>query len=412
MVRPMGTRRLGIVVAGAALLAGLAWWALADEQTPGAEKAMAPGPVAPVLARASPPEVRRGDAPSEEAEDRTLGPTSRLNAAAVRGAGTVSDDGGSTAAIANAREVVQAWIAQNAADAEKYVDRYCEETKALRSNKTFTEPPRTRDAALFMAGRTDWEGGVVGLLHLPASLTERMSNPPGAWRTMGSESYAGLDFVWMHELLAFDYWSLLATGPLRDHPDVPFFEAPLPNYVTLQTWSKLRLLKGLREGDLAAASLEVRHLADLIASSGTLLGEMIRVAIHGIERKTWDDAGLVPPDPPLTDAERFEARHAAFAGMYFLYPGVARAVREKALKCVPSRCSALVEAIGASSSLAGLVPSATGDVEWLLAQAPCDPALAAQAAKAPPITAALAMQNFNGERSLEKSMRQLTDGGL
>ncbi len=408
----MVTRRLGIVVAGVALLAGLAWWALSDEQTPAAERVIAPGPAATVAVRAPVPEVRRGSAPSEEAEDRPLVPTARANAEAARDAGPVHDDAGTAAALASAREVVQAWLAQNAAAAEKYVDRYCEETKGLRRNKTFTEPPRTRDAALFMAGRTDWEGGVVGLLHLPAPLTERMNSPPGAWRTMGPELYAGFDFGWMRELLAFDHWSLLTAGPLRDHPDVPFFEAPLPNYVTLQTWAKLRLLQGLREGDLAAASLEVRHLADLIASSGTLLGEMIRVAIHGIERKTWDDAGLVPPDPPLTDAERFEARHASFAGMYFLYPGVPRAVREKALECVPSRCSALVEAIGASSSLAGLVPSATGDVEWLLAQAPCDPALAAQAAKAPPITAELAMQNFNGERSLEKSMRQLTDGGL
>lgn len=311
------------------------------------------------------------------------------------------------------KQAVLQWLAENATAAERHVDRYCAETKDLVKRKELSDPPRNHDAALYMAGRSDWEGGKIGLLHLPDSITQRMSNPPGAWRQAGPELYAGLDFTWMTELLQFDHWSLLGAGPLRDKEAANFYEEILPNYMPLMNWSKLRLIKGVHEGNLAQASVEVRHLADLIRSSGTLIGEMIRFAIYGLERKVWEDLGQPMPEGlPSTD-EAWRLRHSAFAGMYFLYPGVPRAVREKALACIPTRCAALMEAIGAAASLRQLLPEAQLDLAWLQAQSPCDPELAARAARSPPITRDVITQNFmGGPAGIEPSMQSLTDGGL
>lgn len=178
---------------------------------------------------------------------------------------------------------------------------------------------------------------------------------------MGPDLYAGLDFAWMKELLAFDHWSMMTAGPLRDGPTQSFMEAPIPNFVTLQNWAKLRLLKGLHEGDLASASLEVRHLAMLCATTGTLVGDMIRLAILGIERGFSEEHQL-PNAPALTQAEAQRLRGASFAAVDFLLPGVDPATRTKALKCLPNRCTALVEALGMSASLRELVPRRAPEV--------------------------------------------------
>ncbi len=350
-------------------------------------------------------------APVDEAGSDALG-RARPSAPASPDGG--APDGGSLDEFIETvgRQAVLQWLADNAAAAEKYVDRYCAETKDLVPRKDLGQPPRERDAARYMDGRSDWEGGRLGLLHLPASITDRMANPPGAWRQAGPQLYAGLDFSWMVELQQFDHWSLLAAGPLKDKQDYTFFEAPLPNYVTLQNWAKLRLLKGIHEGNLAQASVEVRHLAELCGSSGTLIGEMIRISFYGIERKTWEDVGQQPPEAVMSADDAWRTRHASFVGMYMLYPGVPRAVREKALKCIPTRCAALMEGIGAAASLSQLVPDAQKDVDWLLAQSPCDVELAKRVSRSPPVSSEMIRQNFTGDQGLERSLRSMTDGGL
>ncbi|MEW5741203.1 MAG: hypothetical protein AB1938_19930 [Myxococcota bacterium] len=325
--------------------------------------------------------------------------------------GEVSPDAGGAGAEEGKRRV-HAWLEANAAAAEKYVDAFCAEARGLKQARAFSEPPRTRDAAVFMDGRADWEGGRVGLLHLPASLTDRMGNPPGAWRSLGPSAYQGLDFGWMRELLQYDHWSLLGAGPLRYREGQTFFEADLPNFVTLLHWVRLRLLKGLHEGDLPRASEEVRHLADLCASSGTLVGEMIRAGMYGIERETWTGAGLTPVEPLPTAEEVQRFRFAGRAAPYFLFPGVRPEVRRKALECMPLRCAALNEAIGAAAALRGVTPSADEAIGWLSGQQPCEPALAAWLAKVPPSSVESLATNLTAEAGVEPFVRQLLDGGL
>lgn len=395
----------------AALVAlGLLWW-LVDDGSAAVERGRAtalapppaPGPVSGT-GRAAPLQLAPAPRDAPEGEVRPAGPAAQAGG---------SDPGGDPPDGAiRADETLRRYLAENAAAAEKYVDRYCEVAKSLQDRKALAEPPRSRDAALYLSSRVDWEGGRIGSLHLPASITDRMGNPPQAWRGAGPELYAGLDFSWMTDLLQFDHWTMLAAGPLRDDEAVSFFEAPLPNYVTLQNWVKLRLLKGVHDGELESASREVRHLAALCASTGTLVGEMIRVAIYNIERKTWEDVGQPIPQDGLTADDAFRARHASLGGTYFLYPGVPRAVREKALKCVPTRCSSLLEGIGVTASFRALVPSAQQDLDWLLAQKPCDDALARRLTNVPPVKPELLEQMLGSEGGIVKSMAALTDGGL
>lgn len=301
-------------------------------------------------------------------------------------AGQTLHDAGVDQVTSAALQHLDAFLSQNAAEAARVVDQYCADTKALRERAEFKPNARHHDAAVFMEGRADWENGRIGLLHLPEPLVARLKAP--GWQTAGPELYAGLDFSWMKQLGEFDHWSLSAQGPLRDGRPAVFVDAPLPSYVMLVHWARLRLLKGTHEGELEQATSEVLHLADLCASGGTLIGEMMRASsFHGLVRETWAQAGSAPPIAPFSEAERGRVRAAAFAGTYLLYPGVPNEVRTRALACIPMRCAALQEALGVAASLRAVRPSSEADAKWLREQQPCDAASADLLLQAPPLEA-------------------------
>jgi hypothetical protein len=307
---------------------------------------------------------------------------------------------------------IRAFLRANAAAAEKHVDRFCAEARRVSALRGYGAAPRQRDAAVYLAGRSDWEGGRLGLLHLPATLVEHLGTPERNWRNFTPADYQGLDFAWMQELLPFDHWTLTAEGPLKNEDRLSYLDAPIPNFVTFQHWAKLRMVKGRNESDLATASREVRHLADLCASTGTLIGEMIRASMYGIERSIWESAGMAPPDPPPSAEDVLRIRLSAFAAVYFLYPGVPRSVREKALACAPARCAALNEGLGAAASLREVEPAALDDLDWLLAQPGCERELAQRVARGPAAASSLAQAALGENAGVEHFMRLLTDGGI
>jgi hypothetical protein len=214
----------------------------------------------------------------------------------------------------------------------------------------------------------------------------------------------------MKELPQFDHWSIVTASPLRDVGAArTYADAPLPNFVTLQSWARLRLLKGLHENDLAQASVEVRHLAQLVGTTGSLIGDMIRISMLGIERGFLEEHQLTLA-PAMTADEAFRLRHANFAAKDFLLPGVDRAVREKAMKCMPNRCTALTESIGSTAMVRDLVPQAGEHLSWLLEQPQCDPALSQLASRFKPMSAPEVLDGLSAN-PLEESMRALLDAG-
>jgi hypothetical protein len=206
-------------------------------------------------------------------------------------------------------------LSKNAANADAYVDRLCAESRNFREWPALRSS-RTRDAAAFTAPLIDYEKPLddpPGRLHLPDELRERITSYGSEWPTRITDGdLAGLDFSWMAAIAQFDHWTVLGAGRLRDVPVRNVFRDPIPNYVSLMLWSKLRFALGFRRGELAAASAEVRHLADLIQSQGILLAEMVAVALRrsrrgsgreSVVRSVWRDG-----QPPFPPGDRLRAR--------------------------------------------------------------------------------------------------------
>ena len=248
-------------------------------------------------------------------------------------------------------------LEQNARMADAYVDRLCDEGRKLHDHPALPDvPSHDRDAAEFMAPLIDYETPLddpPGRLHVAGALADRVKGYGTDWPAKISDrDLEGLDFGWLSALGAYDHWSLFGAGRLREQPLGEFFTAPIPNYLSLLLWTKLRFAVALRSGDLAQASAEVRHLAALIRTQSILIAEMVAVAIYRLDArarevaaaKGFDTTGWPEPDVDQIDRHR----RIALASLYFTFPGVKPETVRKAVECMPSPCSALLEGAGAN----------------------------------------------------------------
>jgi hypothetical protein len=249
-------------------------------------------------------------------------------------------------------------LAGNARMADAYVDKLCEQGRKLHEHPALPDgPSHERDAAEFMAPLVDYEvlDDPPGRLHLEDALADRLKAYGVDWPARISDAdLERRDFGWMSELQQFDHWSLLGAGRLREQPVSmgDFYRQAIPNYFSLVQWSKLRFAAAFRRGDLAQASTEVRHLADLIRTQSILVAEMIAVAIYRLDasaREVAVEKGLGTAGWPEADLRQIDRhRRIAFASLYFTYPGVKAETVRKAVACMPSPCSALLEGAGAN----------------------------------------------------------------
>ena len=248
-------------------------------------------------------------------------------------------------------------LEKNAANADAYVDKLCSESAKLRDHPPMPAPTgNDHDAAEFMAPLIDYEKPLdqpPGALHLTDELRAHLLAGFPDWSQRISDGdLAGLDFGWMKQLSAYDHWSLLAAGRLKDFAPTDFFTTPIPNYVSLMQWAKLRFALARRRGDHANASVEVRHLADLIRSQNLLISEAVAVAMYKIDGSARGGAVAAGGDVsgwPTVDTVGLDTdRSEAFAAMYFTYPGVKPETLRKAVACMPAPCAALGEGAGAN----------------------------------------------------------------
>ncbi len=276
-------------------------------------------------------------------------------------------------------------LARNAANADAYVDRLCEQSRRLQE-KSRTSQPTTRehDAASFMAPLIDYEAPLdkpPGALHVADDLSQRLRDYGQDWpMRITDPDLDGLDFGWMEALAAFDHWSLLGDGRLRDAPATDLFSMPIPNYMSLLQWAKLRFALAIRRRDFAAAGTQVRHLAFLVHTQGLLVSEMVSVSFHRLEVRGREAAAAVGADLSewsAPDAEQLDLeRHLPFASIYFTYPGVNPETVRKAIACTPAPCSALFEGAGLNRTLGPHSAIDNSDLVLELAAAKgCEPAL-------------------------------------
>ncbi len=277
----------------------------------------------------------------------------------------------------------------NAAQAERWVERFCQQSAQVLKQPAFADAPRTRDAAVFLSGRVDWKSGHLpvpaGSLRLPTTLQDRIRRPGGI-KAIQPADYAGLDFGWMRELLEYDHWSLYGAGPLRDLDESAwnYTTWQFPNDRTLIDWARARLAKGVHEQQFEQAAAEVRHLGQLWGSTETMIGARVRSRLYQLEREARALTPLALPPGLPNDEEITLQRANVEAGRQFLLPGVPTAVRQRALACAPSPCVALTEATGITASLREVVPGAAAHLAWLEAQPGCESASRRRLAKTAP----------------------------
>lgn len=300
---------------------------------------------------------------------------------------------------------------QNAANAAQYVDRLCEESAKLREHPPMqTLDGSEHDAAQFMADLIDYESPLdqpPGKLHLPAELAARLGGvgPQGNQSDWGvritSADLAALDFSWLTSLAQFDHWSVLAAGRLRDFPASDFFSTPIPNYISLTQWVKLRFALARRRGDHAVAASEVRHLAALLLTQHLLIADMIAVAIYRTDDAARHFAAAAGADvsgwPPVDLAGLDRFRQVDFASMYFTYPGVKPETLRKAVACVSTSCTSLLEGAGANRAFGAYGSDNLQLVLDLAAKQGCEPALIARAIATDEVAATRALEIFGDD---------------
>jgi hypothetical protein len=233
-------------------------------------------------------------------------------------------------------------VAQNAANAAKYVDKFCAQNARLPA---LPAAGTNADAAAFMAPRMDYEKPLdepPGSLHLPDELRARLRG--AGWLDKVTDADLQRDFSWLTQLQQFDHWSYLGAGRLRDYviSDAP--HASIPNYSSLLVWAKLRYALAVRRGDLPTGMTEVRHLADLMRSQGVLIAEACAIFLYGLE------AQVHAPGAMDTD-ELARRKDLAFAAIDFADPGVDPSVVRKAMECAKAPCTAIAEAVAMNRSL-------------------------------------------------------------
>lgn len=232
-----------------------------------------------------------------------------------------------------------------AAQGRAALPRFLEDRQALRAAGVFDEAPARRaDAGELLNPRLPFTG--------PAELVDGWNQrlraagagpgpdlriPDAAQKALGRPDWPAyqpdwqhLDTGWFAALARYDHWSR-DHGPGGPRPAAPdpaarrpsLVNAPRPILSALIAWSKLRLLDGARRGDVAAASRDVRKLAQLLWSQDDLIGALVGTAVLRSEStflaalKARGDAalaaGVVPLDPTLSErARRYLLAYAAY----------------------------------------------------------------------------------------------------
>ena len=221
----------------------------------------------------------------------------------------------------------------------------------------FTARRAGADAGPYLNPRIVWERSplVPSRGSAPLALDDGLVRKFRAWGSSwtdhaGDVELAGLDFDWMGGLGAFGYWDLVNGSRLNEvrHPD--FESLPLPNFLVLQDWAKLRLLRARREGDFAEAGAEIDQLAWLCYTTETLIGEAVAAGMLLVEAEAHDAFAKAGVDlhgwraPTRADAELL--RHAALGAISFAEPGVPAELMDRALASPIGHCAALAEQAG------------------------------------------------------------------
>jgi len=191
------------------------------------------------------------------------------------------------------------------AEARARIAPFLDDLKLLAEQPVFPARSNGSNAAAFLNFRLEWAPSTPNLVRslstdpprigLPKELAERLK----AWgkdfpRHHSEINYEEVELTWMNEIKKFDYWDIIELS----QPEVVFengFALDLyltqtltPQFEELALLGKVRLLRGLYEGNLELAMEETRHWADLLYSTETLLGGIAAIAVLRAQTDVWD----------------------------------------------------------------------------------------------------------------------------
>ena len=93
-------------------------------------------------------------------------------------------------------------------------------------------------------------------------------------------------------LLFSDHWNLASSGPFQEMvstaPTTPIEEMPYPMISPLLALAKIRLVKGLKDGNVLEALKEVRHLARLMQGTEHAAFSAAGIKLLNLERETYE----------------------------------------------------------------------------------------------------------------------------
>jgi hypothetical protein len=136
-----------------------------------------------------------------------------------------------------------------------------------------------------------WDGDDKAAPPVSQALKDQLGVADNAWPgNAAMVDVKGIDTAWMSALGGFGFLDIEAEGShLKDAPFLPLSD-PMPNFIDLLQLAKVHLTQGLQNGDARPAARDVREVSRLCLTTENLLGEMIGVALVGLERRVYEDA--------------------------------------------------------------------------------------------------------------------------
>ena len=180
----------------------------------------------------------------------------------------------------------------------------------------FEETRFEHDAEFFLERYVSWEGLSREVTDAD-QVTELFSRftywkvAPGQLKQLTEDPmFNSIDTAWMSSLYKYDHWNLSARSEVAHKLQSAarmngvsrigvFATLPIPNYNEIRLWATLHLLQKFKAGRALEGFHTFRKTAQLVHSSGTLVGNMIVVAMLKDEHlltslfkvKSWE---LVP----------------------------------------------------------------------------------------------------------------------
>lgn len=186
---------------------------------------------------------------------------------------------------------------------------FIQDQKILAQVDFFRTPSRSRDAGPFLNRQVEWSiaSGIEAheklfifllrapTIQAPKEASEHLSRKKKEWlqlKNIGLD--ADIDFRWMQKLSRYDHWDYFSWDPMQkalaDLGRVSWWTIPTPNLSSLRPLVQLRLLRGLRTGEMIPALQEVRQLARLVYTNETLLASLVSISFLDLERAAFEQA--------------------------------------------------------------------------------------------------------------------------